>query len=416
MESSRSSRKVPFKHTNNFPSLGAGGRLKNAAKHMAALDFLGSITMINEALIKQNAVARTSGKVDDAANVEASAELFPLGADNMPPDGPGRMLPGVHAQELKLPVEMRYKMRYYEQRHELKRWEDQALAGGFTAASGVEKEPLLSTRLFFSRARAYPLSVCSIIQYNAEDEKARLDNIRGEDVQGHEVFNVAVRDWRGSSYENVLSAVSQDLSTERVFNVLDDSDLRYGSGHRHLVRGGLHTGPVISSIILYSNEKDLRQSVNEQFIDRYPDLPESLNISAVRDLTISLARACLDLKIELSTAALAYICFERLCLQGIITGRNRNLCMGVSLLLAFKYSEYFLEEQHHRSLQNLFEFIDDEWGVGKKELLDAEFGAYALLNFTLHVSQDYILVIYYRLLKFLRVSSDRYLEGHSSNR
>jgi hypothetical protein len=393
--------------------MGTGvGRLKNAAKHMAALDFLSSITMINEAAIKQNAIAKSSAKVDKQANVEV-LELFP---DNMPPDGPGRMLPGVQAQELKLPPELRYKMRYFEQRHELKRWEDQALTGGFVATTGVEKPQILNTRLFFSRARAYPLSVCSIIQYNAEDEKARLDNIRGEDVQGHEVFNVAVRDWRGSSYENVLRDVSADLSTEHVFDIFDDNDMRYGSGHRHLVRGGIHTGPSISSIILYSNEKDLRESVNEQFIDKYPDLPESLNISAVRDLTVGLARACLDLNIELSTGALAYICFERLCLQGIITGRNRNLCMGVSLLLAFKYSEYFLEDLHKGALQSLLEFIDGEWGVGKNELFQAEFGAYALLNFTLHVSQDYIMVIYYRLLKFLRLSSDRYLAGYKSNR
>ena len=49
---------------------------------------------------------------------------------------------------------------------------------------------------------------------------------------------------------------------------------------------------------------------------------------------------CLQIDIEISTAALAVVSFERLVLKGLVTKLNRRLTMATCLLLAFKFNEY----------------------------------------------------------------------------
>ena len=421
-------RKVPsYRQTHQFATMGNNGRLKTTTRHLAALDFLSTISMTNEKQIKsegRSVLANMHGiKLNNDKDDHLQAPIQIPG--DKPPDGPGRMLPGVYAPTLTLDPELKYRMQLYEQRNELKRWESQVLLGSLGSqangngtsglGSGVQPPipPILATRLFCSRARAYPVSVFSVIKYDAGEEKAKLETLLSGDTHGFEVFNVQIRDWRGSSYQNKLSDEESKFSSE--FNIFDDTEMRYSSSHRHSVRGAIQTGPVISSIILYANEKDLRESVNEQFMDKYPNLPPSLNISEVCDLTISLAKGCIKLNIEIATAALAYICFERLCLQSIITKSNRNLAMAVSLLLSYKFNECYLLEEQTLKLHALFEFMDREWDVSKKEAMQAEFGAYTLLNFSLLVPHGELMVIYHRLLKYLRLSSSRYIAGFNYN-
>lgn len=57
--------------------------------------------------------------------------------------------------------------------------------------------PLLSSRLFYSRARAYPVAIFSVIKYDAGEEKAKIAKLRAEDRRGLEVFELPQRDWRG---------------------------------------------------------------------------------------------------------------------------------------------------------------------------------------------------------------------------
>lgn len=410
-------RKVPSYKQTQFATMSNNGRLKTTTRHLAALDFLSTISMENEKEIRsegRSMLANIHGiklNNDKGENQHQTPVQIP---GEKPPDGPGRMLPGAPAPTLTLDPELKYRMQLYEQRNELKRWENQILLGSRSSSdAGVSKPPILSTRLFYSRARAYPVSVSSVIKYDAGEEKAKLETLLSGDTLGFEVFNVPTRDWRGLSYQKKLTDKDNPLPTE--FNIFDDTELRYSSSHRHSGRGAVQTGPVISSIILYANEKDLRESVNEQFMDKYPNLPPSLNISEVCDLTVSLAKGCIKLNIEIATAALAYICFERLCLQSIITKANRNLAMAVSLLLAFKFNECFLLEEQTSKLHALFEFMDREWDVSKKEAMQAEFGAYTLLNFSLVVPHSQLMVIYHRLLKYLRLPSSRYIAGFNYN-
>ena len=61
----------------------------------------------------------------------------------------------------------------------------------------VNTIPLLSSRMFYSRARAYPVAVFSVIKYDAGEEKAKIAKLKAEDQRGLEVFELPQRDWRG---------------------------------------------------------------------------------------------------------------------------------------------------------------------------------------------------------------------------
>ena len=73
-------------------------------------------------------------------------------------------------------------------------------AGG-TSTSSV---PLLSSRMFYSRARAYPVAVFSVIKYDAGEEKAKMAKLKAEDQRGLEVFELPQRDWRGNNNHDLL--------------------------------------------------------------------------------------------------------------------------------------------------------------------------------------------------------------------
>lgn len=51
--------------------------------------------------------------------------------------------------------------------------------------------------MFYSRARAYPVAVFSVIKYDAGEEKAKIAKLKAEDQRGLEVFELPQRDWRG---------------------------------------------------------------------------------------------------------------------------------------------------------------------------------------------------------------------------
>ena len=67
--------------------------------------------------------------------------------------------------------------------------------------------PLLSSRMFYSRARAYPVAIFSVIKYDAGEEKAKIAKLRAEDQRGLEVFELPQRDWRGMMEKIVVSSI-----------------------------------------------------------------------------------------------------------------------------------------------------------------------------------------------------------------
>lgn len=159
------------------------------------------------------------------------------------------------------------------------------------------------------------------------------------------------------------------------------------------------------------NHKELKQDLNEQFREKFPQLPASLTLSKIRNLKKKTLLACVnsDIDIEISTVAIAFIFFEQLILQSLVAKENRKLTMAVCLVLAAKFNE------EKTNLDPLFEFFDRVWSLEKKEVISAELGAFVKLNFSLHVAHQHIFVVYTRLLKVLLRSSKNYLreEAHA---
>lgn len=333
-----------------------------------------------------------------------------------------------------MPKELRF--RVMQLRGDVKKWEDQVAqtlamqaasrSSTRTAHSSTDKDGTVvaasassdDVRYFYSRARAYPLVTASVIKYNAGEEKARHENRKAEDAKGLEVFVLTLRDWRGQSYE---SYVQQPTSTERRSdyfyergymhdpNSLDDPDKRHGA-HRYMLKGSTQSGPVISSIILYAKEEELKEDLNEQFREKHPNLPPSLNLFEVRSLTKKMIVGCMSLGMELATAALAYIYFETLCLKALVTKWNRELTMAVSLLLAFKYHEPppLHGAPGEARLLDLLTLLERDWEVSRKDLFSAEFGAFVHLRFSLHIPAPHVRLVLMRFLKLLHKTPRQY--------
>lgn len=190
-------------------------------------------------------------------------------------------------------------------------------------------------------------------------------------------------------------------------NSVDDPGLLYGS-HRYVSQRRAPTGPIISSVILFVKKQELKESLNEQFRERHPHLPPSLTLSKIRNLKKQALLASFSIGIEVSTMALSVLNFERLCLKSIVTKFNRRLTMALSMLLAFKFNENITEE-YHKKLQALLQFFDREWNLPKRQIFDAEFGAFVLLGFSMHLPYKHIYLSFTRLLKLISQTSKQYL-------
>lgn len=358
-----------YKTTNN----NGGNKPKYTTRHLAALDFLLTIPMKNEAKIRENGLLNTARiqameglngpmkKYDESGGDglegivgDDSKKPVPydntLNADGLSEsealalsiydeknvqqgDAAGRKLQGIPANTVKMPGSFRYQVhRITEQSAVIRHWEDQLLSKG----------QLQNSRLFFSRARGYPSAVFSVIKYDAGEEKARIERLKADDQKGMEVFELPKRDWRGCSYKPLFKPLSEERKADYYFeqgylydpNIIDDPDFMHGSELFKLPINVL-TGPLICSVISYDNKLQLKEKLNEQYRERHPHLPPSLTLSKIRNLKAKTIKMCLDLEIEISTVAIAIICFERLVMQSKVTKANRKLAMGKQIIQLF---------------------------------------------------------------------------------
>lgn len=230
---------------------------------------------------------------------------------------------------------------------------------------------------------------------------------------------------------------------------LDDPALSHGRT-RQLNVGGPGLGPVVFSIIHFRKPKQLKEELNKQFRERHPTLPPSLTLSKIRRLKKQAAIACYEgLGVELGTLALACVYFEKLCLLSLVTKSNRRLAFATCLILSYKFQEQGLrgstgngwqEERESKimsvsgsfdsfrdphlrqksrssitggnnacNLSRLLEWIDREWCVSKKQVLEAEFGVYINLKFALHVPACEVQHHFARLCKLVGATPRDYL-------
>jgi hypothetical protein len=320
---------------------------------------------------------------------------------------PGRKLDGRSAPTGRVSAEFRYKQaKLLEQAAVVRHWEDSLLSG-----AAEYKQQLLPSRIFYSRARGYPLCVMSVLQYVPEAEQAKMEKNKNVDSQGLAAFNQSVRDWRGNSFMAILQEEDNAIYSEDFLydpDALDDPELAQGK-HRYVLFGSEKTGPLKSSVILYVNDDDLHENLNEQFRERHAQLPHGLTLTKVRKVKKTALVACLNARLEITTVAVACIGFEKLCLMGIVTKSNRRLSMAAVLLLAAKLCEETVCSDGPKKIEAVLEFADREWSISRRQIFAAEFGAFVYLGLSVNFPQAHITLMTNRLLKLVHMNMRSYL-------
>ncbi|CAM9317546.1 unnamed protein product, partial [Discosporangium mesarthrocarpum] len=355
---------------------------------------------------------------------------------------PGRRLQGRSAVHVRVPANIRHRQDRMPgpDAAEVRQWEQRL----------TQQERLLEGRLFLSCSKGYPVSIATVLRYQPEEEEARRVRQKWIDERGAEAFQVPRRDWRGFSYAHLLQnrctggvgvGVPQGATVGAPVAVgsvahgssgadgeghappeeellyepghLDDPEMVSGK-HRHVMCGDRNTGPVMSSVLLFVKPRDLKDDLNAQFRERHPTLPPSLTLSKIRSVKRQALLGCHRAGVEVATVALACTYFERLCLRGLVTKPNRQVSMAACLAIAFKFNEPMLAEGVSK-LQRLWAFIDQEWQVSKKQVLEAEFGVLVQLSFSLHEEPRTVSYHFTQLLKIIESSPSMYLGDEMLN-
>ncbi len=166
--------------------------------------------------ILQSSLSGKSGNTDlgldrfnNAENFKENTETLDLNrflnaqAEENLKHAPGRKLDGKTCPSGRINPDIRYKMsKLTDQSAVIRQWEDTLLRG-----LGEPTQNLLASRIFYSRARGYPVCVMSVLQYNTEAERAKMERTKNIDSFGLEVYKQPARDWRGISYMSFLQVM-----------------------------------------------------------------------------------------------------------------------------------------------------------------------------------------------------------------
>jgi hypothetical protein len=171
---------------------------------------------------------------------------------------------------------------------------------------------------------------------------------------------------------------------------LDDPLLKTGK-HRTVMA----LPSYLSSIIQFAPRRELKDEINEQFRSLHPELDPTLTLSMIRSLKKRIADVAEDEQLELSSAALAYVYFEKLVSARRVAKINRKLVAAVCFFLAVKIND----SKENADFAELLERLADEFDVSEQMIKQVEFQVYAALDFSLFVPQDEVLPHLERLMR-----------------
>ncbi|KAJ2039414.1 hypothetical protein H4S03_001724 [Coemansia sp. S3946] len=111
-------------------------------------------------------------------------------------------------------------------------------------------------------------------------------------------------------------------------NRLDDPGL-----HKGLQRTVLGLTGYMGTIFEYTRPDDLRQELNDHFRETHPELcAVGLTLDQIRRLRAHMLRVTREQDLELSTAAIAWVYFEKLIWKGFVVKDNRKLVAGKTIV------------------------------------------------------------------------------------
>ncbi|KAJ2779180.1 18S rRNA pseudouridine methyltransferase [Coemansia javaensis] len=183
--------------------------------------------------------------------------------------------------------------------------------------------------------------------------------------------------------QHTLSAEAERGATEpgdcmHGDGVLDDSELQSG-----LYRAVSGLTEYVGTIFENVRGDDQRQDGADRGHALHPDAAAARPTpEQIRRLKAHMLRVAREQDLELSTAAIGWVYFEKLVVKGCVAKGNRRLVAAVCLLLSLK-----INEGHADLVSRALQAIQRRFEVSADDILDHEFSVFAELGFSLWLPQ-----------------------------
>ena len=126
------------------------------------------------------------------------------------------------------------------------------------------------------------------------------------------------------------------------------------------------------SVVSFVRGADLKRELNARWRQQHPHINAGMSLSKLRRLKSLLLQVVQDCDLELSTAALAALYLERLCLRNAVDKRNRKAAAACCLSLACKFNEGQTLSSRKQRSSRLWSSIEQRMEVRKAEMLRQE--------------------------------------------
>ncbi|KAJ2734974.1 hypothetical protein IW152_001956 [Coemansia sp. BCRC 34962] len=150
---------------------------------------------------------------------------------------------------------------------------------------------------------------------NDKDQAIRLGASKADQSFAHLLYSLRTLESEAEHDSGVLAGQTYQP------NRLDDPGL-----HKGLQRTVLGLTGYMGTIFEYTRPDDLRQELNDHFRETHPELcAVGLTLDQIRRLRAHMLRVTREQDLELSTAAIAWVYFEKLIWKGYVAKDNRKL-------------------------------------------------------------------------------------------
>uniref|UniRef100_H3D4L3 Cdk5 and Abl enzyme substrate 2a n=1 Tax=Tetraodon nigroviridis TaxID=99883 RepID=H3D4L3_TETNG len=174
-------------------------------------------------------------------------------------------------------------------------------------------------------------------------------------------------------------------------NLLSDPQWPCGRHKRVLIFASYMT-----TVIDYVKPSDLKKDMNETFREKFPHI--KLTLSKIRSLKREMRAVSEEFGLQPVTAAMAFVYFEKLVLQGRLNKQNRKLVAAASVLLAAKISSDLRKAEVKQLIDNE-QKLEERFRINRRELIPLEFSVLVALEMGLYLPESKVMPHYRRLVQ-----------------